>query len=388
MIDLIYDANTRLLKATKLDFSRLNVIDINWENRLIAIIGARGVGKTTLMLQYIKKSNVKSTEMLYVSAEHIYFSIKTLTEFVDEFTKLGGKMLFIDEIHQYENWAREVKVIYDSYPDLKMVISGSSILDLKMGTTDLSRRLVTYELPGLSFREYLMLSEKINLPVLSISDVLTHNEVDLKTPLVYFKQYLKSGYYPFFKEPDYLNKLHNVINKIIDTDLVKHIGLNVDTGTKIKRLLGHIAANVPFKPNVTKLGEITGISLRLLPEYLRYMERGGLLHLLYVNGKSITALAKPDKIYLNNTNLSFALTENPDLGNIRETFFISMLAYKSMVSLPPQGDFFIDGRTFEVGGKSKKQKQLKGVEKGFVVKDDIETGYGNIIPLWKFGLLY
>jgi len=385
--NLAVEGHERIMEHTDLVFQRYLHKHINWNNRLIAIVGARGVGKTTLMLQHIKQ-HPEGKSMMYLSAEHIYFSMHSLTEFADTFTKQGGKVLFIDEIHQYKNWAREVKVIYDTWPKLKLVISGSSILDLYAGSTDLSRRMIAYHLAGLSLREYMELAHHIKIPVQSITDIKQHKKVKFETPIKYFGEYLNHGYYPFFSEGDYQTRLMNVINKIIDTDLVKHIGLNVNTGTKLKRLLGHISGSAPFTPNLTKLAELTGISFRLLPEYMGYMERGGLIHNLHHHGKHITVLAKPDKLFLNNPNLMYALHPQPEIGSLRETFFVSQMRTQHQITLPKQGDFLIDGTTYEIGGKSKTRKQLREVFNGFVVQDDIEVGHNNILPLWKFGLLY
>ena len=387
-MEALFGISNNLVQHTQLDFKRYLYHEINWNNRLISLLGARGVGKTTLMLQYIKAHNTDNS-MLYITAEHLYFTQNTLLDFADSFVKLGGKVLCIDEIHQYVNWAKEIKVIYDSYPQLKIIFSGSSVLDINQGNADLSRRVIPYELKGLSFREYLNFTQYLNLEPISLSQIIKHQNVAVQTPLKYFQEYLQHGYYPFFKEDDYSIRLQGILNKIVDIDLVKHIGLNPNTGNKIKRLLYLIAQNVPFKPNISKLAEITEVSPRLLPEYFAYMEKAGLIKMINTQGKSIRVLAKADKILLNNTNLSFAFVHQPDTGSLRETFFVSQFPSGFTIQLPPQnGDFVIDNYTFEIGGKSKKNKQIEQIPNSFVVKDNIEQGFGNILPLWKFGFLY
>lgn len=387
-MEILAGISENLIKYTDLTFKRYLYHQINWDNRLISISGARGVGKTTLMLQYIKENN-QNNSMWYISAEHLYFSNNTLLDFADTFVKIGGKVLCIDEIHQYTNWAKEIKVIYDSYPQLKVIFSGSSILEINKGNADLSRRVIPYELKGLSFREYLNFTLNLNLTTLSLEEILQNKTINLTTPLKYFPIYLSNGYYPFFKEADYSTRLQGILNKIIEIDLVKYIGLNPHTGNKIKRLLSIIAQNVPFKPNISKLAELTEISSRLLPEYFAYMEKVGLIKMINTKGKSIRVLGKADKIYLNNTNLNFAFSTQPNVGSLRETFFMSQFPTSYLLQLPnTSGDFIIDNYTFEIGGKSKNAKQIINIENSYIVKDDIEQGFGNIIPLWKFGFLY
>lgn len=386
-MEALIQINEQLLDSTDLTFKRYLYFTINWNNRLIAITGARGVGKTTIMLQYIKE-NQSRQKMIYVSAEHLYFSLHTLLDFADEFYKFGGKMIFIDEIHQYPNWAREIKVIYDSYPKLKIVFSGSSILEINKGNADLSRRVVPYILHGMSFREYLQLTTEQNFRVLKFKEVLEGEKIKLELPLVKFKSYLKQGYYPFMLENDYAVRLNGIINKVIEIDLVKFFDLKPHTGEKLKRLLSLIAQSVPFKPNMVKLSELIDVSRTLLPEYFNYLEKVGLIRQVNSFGKSLRSLGKADKVYLHNTNLNYALGQNPETGNIRETFFISQLAVLYDLYIPPAGDFIVEGNVFEIGGKNKTATQLKGIKKSYVVKDEIEYAAGNTIPLWHFGFLY
>lgn len=386
-MEVLHKIHEQLLKATKVGFLRYLHAQINWKNRLISIVGARGVGKTTLMLQYIKLNKQKD-QMLYASVEHLYFSNATLLDFADEFCNSGGKVLLLDEIHQYKNWAREIKVIYDSYPELQIIVSGSSILEINQGNADLSRRVISYELKGMSFREYLNFTQKKKYNAIPLDKIHAKAKIDIDIPLKHFKDYLKQGYYPFLKEDQYHIRLQGIVNKIIDIDLVRFMDLKPHTAHKLKRLLSLVAQNVPFKPNMAKLSNLTEISRRLLPEYFNYMERAGLIKMYHTHGKSIRTLGKADKLYLNNTNLSYAISLTPDIGSIRETFFISQLSVLFDITLPPKGDFLINEITYEVGGKNKDNKQIKGVEHSYLVKDDIEVGYSNIIPLWHFGFLY
>lgn len=380
----------RLLQLTNSNFRRYIYNKINWDGRLVGIVGARGVGKTTLMLQYIKQ-NLDTKSALYVNAEDFYFASHRLSDLADEFCKMGGKYLFVDEVHRYEGWSRELKLIYDYHPELYVVFSGSSVLDINKGvTSDLSRRAVIYTLYGLSFREYLELFEGITTRTYSLDEVLSHKVEASRDfrPLALFKKYLESGYYPFALEDSYQEKLRNIVTKTLETDIPEYANMNVSTGRKLKRLMAVIAQSVPFKPNMTTLSEVLGISRNNVADYLLYIEEAGLITQLRNQTGGIRSLGKVDKIYLENTNLVYALTGNVDIGNVRETFFMNQLRVVADPITSPVSDFLVDDMTFEVGGHGKRQKQIKDVQKGFVVKDDIERGGLNIIPLWQFGMLY
>ena len=380
----------RLLQLTNSNFRRYLYNKINWDGRLVGIVGARGVGKTTLMLQYIKQ-NLDTKSALYVNAEDFYFASHRLSDLADEFCKMGGKYLFVDEVHRYEGWSRELKLIYDYHPELYVVFSGSSVLDINKGvTSDLSRRAVIYTLYGLSFREYLELFEGITTRTYSLDEVLSHKVEASRDfrPLALFKKYLESGYYPFALEDSYQEKLRNIVTKTLETDIPEYANMNVSTGRKLKRLMAVIAQSVPFKPNMTTLSEVLGISRNNVADYLLYIEEAGLITQLRNQTGGIRSLGKVDKIYLENTNLVYALTGNVDIGNVRETFFMNQLRVVADPITSPVSDFLVDDMTFEVGGHGKRQKQIKDVQKGFVVKDDIERGGLNIIPLWQFGMLY
>ena len=380
----------RLLQLTNSNFRRYLYNKINWDGRLVGIVGARGVGKTTLMLQYIKQ-NLDTKSALYVNAEDFYFASHRLSDLADEFCKMGGKYLFVDEVHRYEGWSRELKLIYDYHPELYVVFSGSSVLDINKGvTSDLSRRAVIYTLYGLSFREYLELFEGITTRTYSLDEVLSHKVEASRDfrPLALFKKYLESGYYPFALEDSYQEKLRNIVTKTLETDIPEYANMNVSTGRKLKRLMAVIAQSVPFKPNMTTLSEVLGISRNNVADYLLYIEEAGLITQLRNQTGGIRSLGKVDKIYLENTNLVYAITGNVDIGNVRETFFMNQLRVVADPITSPVSDFLVDDMTFEVGGHGKRQKQIKDVQKGFVVKDDIERGGLNIIPLWQFGMLY
>ncbi len=389
-MERLYEFFNRKLKSTPTDFLRYKYDRIKWDGRAFGIVGPRGVGKSTMILQHIKL-NLDTSDTLYVSADHIFFSEHSLVDLADYFVKMGGKHLFIDEIHKYDGWAREVKQIYDSYEDLQIVISGSSILDIYKGMADLSRRFPIYDMQGLSFREYLNLFHGINAPVCSLDEILNHKAVlpDVKHPLPLFKDYLRRGYYPFGRDEEYEMELLQVINQTMEVDIPTHLQANVSLGKKLKSLLMVVAKSVPFKPVMQRLAEATGISRNDIPDYLVYMERAGMITQLRNSTGGIRGLGKVEKLYLDNTNLIYALSpEHADIGNVRETFFMNQMRVMNDVTSSSISDFEINGKTFEIGGRKKGQKQIENAEEGYIVKDDIESGYANVIPLWAFGLNY
>jgi hypothetical protein len=357
---------------------------------MIGIIGARGVGKTTMVLQYIKE-NLDSKKALYVSADDMYFGEHRLYDLADDFYKSAGQYLFIDEIHKYSDWSRELKNIYDSFPALKIVFTGSSILDILKGSSDLSRRAIIYKLQGLSFREYLKLFHNYETEVYTLKQIV-NNEVrltDIKHPLPLFNDYLKRGYYPFGLENEMDIRLGQIIVQTLESDIPQFANLNVGTSRKLKRLLLIIAESVPFKPNFSKISEIIGVSRNSLDDYFSYMEKAGLIGQLRNETSGIRGLGKVDKVYLDNTNIIFNLVgDKSNIGNIRETFFFNQMRLMNDVTSSEKVDFVIDNYTFEVGGKNKQQTQIAKDGKSFVVKDDIEFGYLNVIPLWAFGFNY
>lgn len=386
----LYQKFETLLQSTTTDFKRYLYDKVSWDSRMTGIIGARGVGKTTMVLQYIKE-NLDSKKALYVSADDMYFGENRLFDLADNFYKNAGEYLFIDEIHKYTDWSQELKNIYDSFPALKIVFTGSSVLDILKGSADLSRRAIIYKLQGLSFREYLKLFHNYENEVYSLEQIV-NNEVkltDISHPLPLFNDYLKRGYYPFGLENELDLRLGQIIVQTLETDIPQYANLNVGTGRKLKRLLSIIAESVPFKPNFSKISGIIGVSRNSLHDYFLYMEKAGLIGQLRNETSGIRGLAKVEKVYLDNTNIIYNLVgDKSNIGNIRETFFFNQMRLKNEVISSEKADFIIENYTFEVGGKNKQQAQIEKDGKSFLVKDDIEFGYLNVIPLWAFGLNY
>lgn len=389
-MDKLWEYFYKLLRETNSSLFRYVYKDINWNSRMIGITGPRGVGKTTMVLQHIKKA-LDTRETLYVTAEDFYFADHKLVDLAAEFVKQGGKYLFIDEIHKYKDWSKELKLIYDYHGDLKIVFTGSSVLDIRKGAADLSRRAVMYHLQGLSFREFLEIFHNITSEVYSLQEVLEH-KVELpgiEHPLPLFQEYLKRGYYPFALEGDFELRLRQIINQTLESDIPMYAEMNTATGRKLKQLLAIIAKSVPFKPNFSSIAAALSASRNNIADYCLYIEEAGMISQLRDRTGGIKGLGKVDKIYLDNTNLIYSLEdENPNMGNIRETFFFNQMRVKHSVTSSEFCDFRIEDMDFEVGGKSKGQKQIANAEKGYIIKDDIELGYRNVIPLWQFGMLY
>lgn len=379
------------LANTSTAFVRYLHDKIAWESRLVAILGARGVGKTTMLLQHIKLYD-KPEESLFVFADDLYFSTHRLVDLAYTFYENGGKRLYIDEIHKYKGWSVEIKNIYDQLPGLQIIYTGSSVLDLERGEGDLSRRKVEYRMVGLSFREYLNIEKGWNLPTYTLDEVLAGKVEFLyeeARPLQLFKAYLSSGYYPFYNEPEYALRLRSLINQMVETDIPMFAEMPVASSSKLKKLLYVLAQSVPFKPNYAKLERDLNISRNTLPDYMDYLEKAGLINLLREKAKGIKLLEKVEKVYLNNPNLSYALSEAmPDIGNLRETIFFAWLRVGHFITSSPISDFEVDGKTFEIGGKNKTRRQLSEASDGYVVKDDIEYPYLRTLPLWTFGFLY
>lgn len=378
------------LELTTSTFHRYMYDQVSWDARMFGLVGPRGVGKTTMILQYIREQG-QGRKIMYVSADHVYFSTHTLIEVADDFSKEAGEQLFIDEIHKYANWSRELKQIYDSHPDLHIVFTGSSVLDIYMGVADLSRRAPIFLMQGLSFREYLMLFHGIEVPVYSLKDILLQKATipGVVHPLPLFKDYLQRGYYPFSSDAHFDIELRQVINQIMEVDIPQYANMNASTGRKLKKLLAVIAQSVPFKPVMDTLATVLNVSRNVLPDYFLFMEQAGMIGQLRDDTGGIRGLGKVEKVYLDNTNLAYLLGDNAtDVGNLRETFFYNQMRVTTDVISSRVSDFEIDGKTFEVGGKKKSKKQIADIEDGYVVRDDIEFGSGTIIPLWAFGLTY
>jgi predicted AAA+ superfamily ATPase len=372
---------------------------VHWEDRLSGIIGARGTGKTTLMLQYIKQS-IDPNKAFYFSLDDIYFANNRLADLVYKLWQEGITYLFIDEVHKYpyNSWAQELKNIYDSYPEIRTVFSGSSILKIYQGNADLSRRAMDYELFGLSFREFLSFEGIKNIDVVSFDDLLKrHIEIASEITsgikiIPLFRQYLQNGYFPYYKEGlhSYGHKLLNTVNAVLENDLPAVERIEYASIQKLKRLLGIIAGLAPFTPNMSKLGNHVEILRNNLPKSLLLLERARLLGLLRANGKNLSPLSKPAKIYLDNPNLAFAMGGiSPDMGSLRETFFYNQMRTICNVTDAQKGDFTVNGQfVFEVGEKGKDFSQIANIPYSYLAVDETEIGFGNRIPLWLFGMLY
>lgn len=397
MEKLLLASNKKVVHSTS-GFSRYLLDKIDWDNRLIVIKGARGSGKTTLLLQHIARHLKDKTKTLYVAMDDLYFMENNLLDLAEQFTNYGGEVLLLDEVHKYSNWSREIKLIYDNIPGLKVIFTSSSLLEIYKAESDLSRRAVSYNLKELSLREYIELNYKIQLPAYTFEEVVTNHEEIAREllqkikPIPLFNEYLKFGAYPYFKEGlgSYHDKLRNTINLIIDLDLNAVENLDYRLLVKTKKLLYMISVSVPFTPNISKLSELLGVSRPTLIQALNQLEKARLIMQLSKADKGMGILTKPDKLFLNNTNLAYALSlDRVNTGNNRETFFANQLEDLVPYKLAEQADFLVDGKyTFEIGGKNKKQKQILDIPDSFVVKDDIELGVDNLIPLWLFGFLY
>lgn len=399
-METLFTKQDRLLQLTSTKIVRVLMERINWDAQLIAIRGPRGVGKTTLLLQYIKLNYEKySREVLYCTLDSVYFSNHTLLELVDTFYKNGGKHLFLDEVHKYPTWSKEIKEIYDLYPDMRVVFSASSLLNILNADADLSRRCIPYEMQGLSFREFLWFYKGLELPVCTLEEVLTSPEAicakvnETCRPLPFFKEYLQFGYYPFYlrNQTDYYTSIEQVVNFIIETELPQLCGVDVSNVRKIKALLGILATSVPFEVDISKLSTTIGIHRNTVIEYLNSLERSKLLHLLYADLLSVKKMQKPDKIYLDNPNLLYALASHPvKIGTVRETFVVNQLSYNNEIEYGKKtGDFKVNGRyILEVGGEGKTYDQIADIPHSYILADETETPYRCKLPLWIVGFLY
>lgn len=381
------------LSLTPMSYVRSFHDKINWNNRVICIMGQKGVGKSTMILQHIKNYD-NLDETLYVSADNMYFSGHTLYELAGSFFAQGGKRLYIDEIHKYKNWSTEIKNIYDDLPLLQVVYSGSSVLALKKGNkADLSRRSIPYEMPGLSFREYLNILNGWTLKPSTLEQIL-EGKVDFPygehRPLKYYKDYCKIGFYPFFREEDAVIRLHQAIVSTVEDDIPSYAEMTVAAAAKLKKLMYILSKSVPFKPSNDTLGRDLGISRNIIPDYIDYLEKTGMFNALREPGHSDNLLSKTEKLYLGNSNIAWSLSEDGivDEGNMRETNFLAWTKQVCNVTASKISDFEIDGKTFEVGGKSKKGKQIKDADVGYLVKDNLEYASGHSIPIWMFGFIY
>lgn len=397
MVELL-EYSDALVTNVSLHFKRYLFSQIEWENRLIGIKGARGTGKTTLLLQWLNQQGLSSSKAAYLPLDDLYFSTHSLVKTGEDFYKQGGKVLVLDEVHKYPGWTREIKNLYDRYRDLQIIFTGSSVIDIVRQEGDLSRRVVMYELPGLSYREYLNFEAAMNIPAFSLNGLLNPQQ-SLRTyfppgfrPLEHFNNYLRYGYYPFYKESvnTYHHQLHQLIRTVVEYDMAELKGFDIRNAKKMLQLLYIIAQNVPFKPNLSKLAERSNIHRNSMANYLHFLEQARLIWLLHPSGVSTATLQRPEKVFLNNTNLLYALaSQPPSTGTVREVFFCSQVQPGHNLTHPQSGDFLVDDQyTFEVGGKHKTRKQIKDYQNARVVKDDLEYPAGDAVPLWMFGLLY
>lgn len=381
---------TEELGNTPTSFRRYIFDKILWEDRFIGLVGPRGVGKSTLIKQYIL-SQSDLNNWLYVSADHSYFAENTLTSLADEIVRENRKGLVIDEIHKLYDWSRQLKQIYDSHSNLKVIFTGSSILDIRKGMADLSRRVLMYEMQGLSFREYLAFQENIILPELSLDEIVASSwtaPTDLH-PLPYFRKYLETGYFPFCKLPGYDIRLQQTIFQTIDVDIPSFAGIKISTARKLLKMLSIISRTAPLKPSMQNLASELKISKNDVPEYLLYLEQAGMLSQVRDDTGGMRGLGKVEKVFLDNTNLIYTLGKpSPNIGTVRETFFYNQMRVNNDVMTAKRGDFRIEDYVFEIGGHKKGNSQITGIKKGLIVKDDIEYGQPGVIPLWHFGLNY
>ncbi|MFO7789386.1 MAG: ATP-binding protein [Bacteroidota bacterium] len=396
----LFSYQNNLLNLTDNRWHRYLYPEVKKGHRLLGLKGLRGVGKTTMLLQYLKADCPQPGKALYVTADHPYFYSNTLFDLASQWYSYGGKYLLIDEVHKYGLWSQELKLIYDGHPDMQVYFTGSSALDMYKGEADLSRRLETKTLHGLSFREYLSLNHKLHFDPVSFDDILKHHTETANTILSgikilpLFKEYLQEGYFPFsgeIPEGALSSRLLQVINAVLENDLAYIEGYNASNVEKLKRLLGVIAQSVPYEPNIAKIVDRLHLSRVTVYTYLKNLKDANILSFLYKPGKGFSQLQKPGKIYFENTTFPFAFHNNPDIGALRETFFVNQVknaGYNINLS-PVKGDFMVNEKyIMEIGGRNKKHKQIKGLSNSYLAVDDIEIGFGNKIPLWMFGFLY
>lgn len=397
MLNRFIELSERTIESVDTRYTRNQISLLRQPERLIGIKGSRGVGKTTLLLQYAK-SNLEIGTRLYISLDNPFFAKNNLPEFVDEYIKNGGKHLLLDEVHHYKDWSASLKHIYDNYKDLHIIYTGSSLLHLTKGRADLSRRSMLNTLNGLSLREYINLTKGTDFPAYSLDEILSGHMAISRSinekvkPVKEYNDYNQVGYYPFFLENrnTYHFKLMEIINQVIESDLPLVANINYSNVSKMKQLLQIIAESVPYKPNLEKLGGLTGLSINTLKDYLYYLNEAMLISLLRSDKKGISKLAKPEKIYLHHPNLMFCLaTENANQGSIRESFFFNQVKALFEVGYTDKGDFSVGKKyIFEIGGKNKKYRQIANIGNSYIAADDLETGFKNTIPLWLFGFLY
>ncbi len=396
VLEKLFIKSQKILTLQNYKYKRYFFKSINFNDKLVGILGSRGVGKTTVIIQYLNSLDISKHKKLYFSADSIQTSGLSLYEIADEFSRSGGEVLAIDEIHKYKDFEKELKEIYD-FLDLKVLFSGSSALQLEHKKVDLSRRAVLYRVKGLSFREFLELKLNIVFPTFTLENIMS-NHIELVDeilshikPFEYFKEYLEFGYFPYYfeNEKTYSLKLEESINTVIEADLPIIFNIEPQNIQKLKQLVSLVCQSKPYELNITNLSKKIGINRNTLYQYIYYLSMGNIFISLKAKTKGDAIFTKPQKLYLNNPNLTFTYCQSNDIGTIREQFFLNMLTQKHDLSYPKYGDFLVDEiYTFEVGGREKSFKQIQNIDNSFVVADDIEVGFGNKIPLWLFGFLY
>jgi len=398
-METLFKKHHLFISQVPMEIVREQIDTIHWDQPLVAIKGSRGVGKTTLIRQYIRRRyGVNAGEALYCVLDSIYFSNHSLLNLAEQFRQNGGKHLFLDEVHKYAHWSRELKEINDLYPDLKITFTGSSLIQILNAEVDLSRRALSYTMPGLSFREYLHFYHGYQLPACTLNDLLNNPDdicqqvVDRCHPLPLFRQYLRAGYYPFYSgdEVDYATRIENVVQFIIDQEITTLCGVDAAYTRKLKAMLLFLANNVPYEVNIAKLSSYLELNKQTVLAYLSAMQRAELLHLLYTDNKSVTKMQKPDKIYIHNPNMLHTLTDKECVGTVRECFVVNQLMIAHEVEYgKDKGDFLVDGKyRFEVGGADKSFDQIADIPDSYVLADDLEFPIGKKLPLWSVGLLY
>ena len=398
-METLFKKHRILISQVKLNIIREMMNTIAWEKQLVAIRGSRGVGKTTLMRQYIKQHyGTNAGEALYCVMDSLYFTNHTLLDLAERFRMMGGKHLFLDEVHKDPTWSKEIKEIYDLWPDLRITFTGSSLLQILNADADLSRRVLSYTMAGLSFREYIHFYKGILLPVHSLGEILSNADAICEEvcsvchPQPLFEEYLRAGYYPFYdgNEVEYHSRIENVVSFIIDQEMTQFCGVEPAYTRKLKAMLMFLADNLPYEVNIAKLASYLEINKTTVLSYLASMQRAELVHLLYADNKSVTKMQKPDKIYIHNPNMLCALGSQLNIGTLRECFVVNQLANGHTVEYGKKhGDFKVDGKlTFEVGGKDKSFDQIADIPDSYILADGMEYPVGKKIPIWLVGLGY
>lgn len=399
-MESLFKKHRLFISQVSMDIIRDMINNVSWEKSLVGIRGSRGVGKTTMIRQYIRqKYGVKPGEALYCVMDSMYFTNHSLLDMAERFHLMGGRHLFLDEVHKYENWSKEIKELNDLYPDMKITFSGSSLIQILNADADLSRRVLSYDMSGLSFREFVRFYHGKDLPVWSLqqifddSDSVCEQVVKIvESPQALFEEYLRIGYYPFYdgNELEYYSRIENVIQFIIDQEMTQYCGIEPAYTRRIKAMMMYLADNLPYEVNISKLSSYLELNKQTVLSYLSCMNRAELINLLYSDNKSVTKMQKPDKVYIHNPNMLCALAKNVNIGTLRECFVVNQLSVNHEIEYgKSQGDFKIDGKwTIEVGGADKSFDQIADLPNSFVLADSIESPIGKKLPLWIVGLLY